>query len=131
MTRLLLVIIALLLAGCSSGHQAAIEAHAPAPAPEDARQLMGSEINEALIGRQHSSVTTTGYKFKETFSQDGTVSIKIEGEPEQIGRWMITEDVICVTYKKYEECNTVRTDGTSIWLVDKTKNTTNDKFSRQ
>ncbi|VVO44958.1 hypothetical protein [Pseudomonas fluorescens] len=130
MDKLLPVIVALLLAGCSSGHQAANDAHAPAPA--DARQLKGSEINEALIGRQHSSVTTTGYEFKETFIQDGTAKIKIEGEPEQIGRWMIAEDVICVTYKKYgEECNTVRTDGVSIWLVDKTKNTTNNKFGRQ
>lgn len=130
MTKLLPVVVALLLAGCSSGHQAAMDAHAPAP--EDARQLKGSEINEALIGRQLSSVTSTGYKFSETLNLDGTATIEIKGELRQSGRWTIAEDVICVTYQKYgKECNTVRTDGDSVWLVDKTSNTTNNKFSRQ
>lgn len=107
-----------------------MDAHAPAP--EDARQLKGIEINEALIGRQLSSVTSTGYKFSETPNPDGTAAIEIKGEPRQSGRWTIVEDVICVNYQKYgNECNTVRTDGDSIWLVDKTSNTTNNKFSRQ
>jgi hypothetical protein len=131
MNKLLLpVAVALLVVGCSSGHQAASDAHAAAPA--NAKQLSGSEINEVLIGRKHSSVTTTGYPFSETLNRDGTATINISSEPMQTGNWTITEDVICVSYKKYgEECNRVLSDGVSVWLVDKTKNTTNNKFSFQ
>lgn len=124
-------IVVLLLAGCSSsGHQAAMDAHADAP--PTAKQLNASEINSTVIGRKHSSVTSTGYPFSETLNPDGTATIKIFSEPMQTGAWVITEDVICVTYQKYgKECNKVLSDGVTIWFVDSVKNKTNNKFTVQ
>jgi len=124
-------IVVLLLAGCSSsGHQAAMDAHADAPAT--AKQLNASEINSTVIGRKHSSVTSTGYPFSETLNPDGTSTIQISSEPMQAGTWVITEDVICVSYQKYgKECNKVLSDGVTIWFVDSVKNKTNNKFTVQ
>lgn len=122
-------LIMLFMAGCSSsGHQAAVDAHADAPA--SAKQLSASEINATVIGRKHSSVTSTGYPFSETLNPDGTAEIQISSESMQTGRWVIVEDVICVTYQKYgKECNKVLTDGVSIWFVDSVNNKTNNKFT--
>lgn len=112
----------------ASGHQTATDAHAAAPA--SAKQLSGSEIRSMVIGRQHSSVTTTGYPFSETLNPDGTATIQISSEPTQTGNWTLTDDVICVAYAKYgKECNKVLSDGVAIWFVDNLKNTTNNKFS--
>lgn len=121
----------LLMAGCSSsGHQAALDAHADAP--PTAKQLSASEINSTVIGRKHSSVTSTGYPFSETLNPDGTATIQISSEPMQTGAWVITEDVICVSYQKYgKECNKVLSDGVTIWFVDSVKNKTNNKFTVQ
>lgn len=125
----LCLLMVLFMTGCSSsGHQAAADAHAAAPA--SAKQLNAGEINSAMIGRKHSSVTTTGYPFSQTLNPDGTATIKISSEPMQKGSWVITEDVICVSYQKYgKECNKVLSDGASIWFVDSTTNKTNNKFS--
>lgn len=121
--------IMLFMTGCSSsGHQAAADAHADAPAT--AKQLNASEINSTVIGRKHSSVTSTGYPFSETLNPDGTAVIQISSESMQTGRWVIVEDVICVTYQKYgKECNKVLSDGTTIWFVDSMSNKTNNKFT--
>jgi hypothetical protein len=63
---------------------------------------------------------------------DGTATIKISSEPMQTGAWVITEDVICVSYQKYgKECNKVLSDGVTIWFVDSVKNKTNNKFTVQ
>ncbi|VVM43651.1 hypothetical protein PS645_00380 [Pseudomonas fluorescens] len=122
-------LLGLFMTGCSSsGHQAAADAHAAAPA--SAKQLNASEINSTVIGRQHSSVTSTGYPFSETLNPDGTAVINISGESTQKGNWVITKDVICVSYQKYgKECNKVLSDGNSFWFVDSTTNKTNNKFS--
>lgn len=122
-------LLALFITGCSSsGHQAAADAHAAAPA--SAKQLTASEINSTVIGRKHSSVTSSGYSFSETLNPDGTAVITISGESMQKGSWVMTEDVICVSYQKYgKECNKVLSDGTAIWFVDSTTNKTNNKFS--
>ncbi|WP_150770235.1 hypothetical protein [Pseudomonas fluorescens] len=130
MSKLLLcAAVFLCMAGCSSsGHQAAADAHADAPA--NAKQLSGSEINSTVVGRKHSSVTSTGYPFSETLNPDGTSMIQISSEPMQSGTWVITEDIICVSYQKYgKECNKVLSDGVTIWFVDSVKNTTNNKFT--
>ncbi|MCS3838722.1 hypothetical protein HNR03_003330 [Pseudomonas sp. JAI111] len=121
-------LVVLYMTGCSSsGHQTAADAHAAAPA--NAKQLSGSEINSTVIGRKHSSVTSTGYPFTETLNPDGTAVIQISSDPEQAGHWVIMEDVICVTYQKYgKECNKVLTDGVAIWFVDSVNNKTNNKF---
>ncbi|MED7669917.1 hypothetical protein GXB78_22155 [Pseudomonas moraviensis subsp. stanleyae] len=118
----------LFMVGCaSSGHQAALDAHADAPA--NARQLTGSEIKTTVIGRKHSSVTSTGYPFSQVLSADGTAQIHISSESMQSGSWVVTEDVICITYQKYgKECSKVLTEGGSIWFVDSTTNKTNNKF---
>jgi len=122
-------LVVLFMTGCSSsGRQSAADAHADAPA--NAKQLSGSEINSAVIGRKHSSVTSTGYPFTEILNPDGTAIIQISSEPMQSGQWVITEDVICVTYQKYgKECNKVLTDGVAIWFVDSVNNKTNNKFT--
>jgi|GEM_PF-2541971 PBP1b-binding outer membrane lipoprotein LpoB len=122
-------LVVLFMTGCSSsGRQSAADAHADAPA--NAKQLSGSEINSAVIGRKHSSVTYTGYPFTEILNPDGTAIIQISSEPMQTGQWIITEDVICVTYQKYgKECNKVLTDGVAIWFVDSVNNKTNNKFT--
>jgi PBP1b-binding outer membrane lipoprotein LpoB len=127
--KILCAAVVLFITGCSSsGHQAAVDAHADAPA--HAKQLSGSEINSTVIGRKHSSVTSTGYPFSETLSPDGTARIQISSESMQSGTWVITEDVICITYQKYgKECNKVLSDGVTIWFVDSVKNTTNNKFT--
>ncbi|WP_150746519.1 hypothetical protein [Pseudomonas fluorescens] len=119
----------LCMAGCSSsGNKAALDAHADAPA--NAKQLSGSEINSTVIGRKHSSVTSTGYPFSETLLADGTARIQISSESMQSGNWVITEDVICITYQKYgKECNKVLSDGSTIWFVDSMTNKTNNKFT--
>jgi hypothetical protein len=107
-----------------------MDAHADAP--PTAKQLNASEINSTVIGRKHSSVTSTGYPFSETLNPDGTATIKISSEPMQTGAWVITEDVICVSYQKYgKECNKVLSDGVTIWFVDSVKNKTNNKFTVQ
>lgn len=126
---ILFAVVMLCLVGCSSsGHQAAVDAHADAPA--NAKQLSGSEINSTVIGRKHSSVTSTGYPFSETLNADGTAKIQISSEAMQSGTWVITGDVICVTYQKYgKECNKVLSDGSTIWFVDSVKNKTNNKFT--
>lgn len=118
----------LCMVGCSSsGHQAALDAHADAPA--NVKQLSGSEINSTVIGRKHSSVTSSGYTFSETLSADGTAKILISSEAPQSGNWVITGDVICITYKKYgKECSKVLSDGVAIWFVDSVTNKTNNKF---
>ncbi|MGV8920039.1 MAG: hypothetical protein ACOH2R_19905 [Pseudomonas sp.] len=130
MSRLYLIALVICLAGCAQGgNSPAADAHAPAP--PTAKQLKGNEINAALIGRSHQSVTTTGYSFTEMLMEDGTAVITITGNPTQRGKWKVTGDVICVTYPEYgEECNTVSADAQSIWLIDNTKKTTNNKFSR-
>lgn len=122
-------LVMLFMAGCSSsGHQAAVDAHADAPA--NAKQPNASEINSTVIGRKHSSVTSTGYPFSETLNPDGTAVIQISSESMQNGRWVIVEDVICVTYQKYgKECNKVLSDGTTLWFVDSMSNKTNNKFT--
>ncbi|MDB6143848.1 MAG: hypothetical protein JWP80_2892 [Pseudomonas sp.] len=121
--------VVLFMTGCSSsGHQSAADAHAAAPA--NAKQLSGGEISSTFIGRTHSSVTSTGYTFSETLNADGTATIQISGEPRQSGSWVITEDVICVTYQKYgKECNKVLSDGVAVWFVDSVSNKTNNMFS--
>lgn len=123
------LMVALFMTGCSSsGHQAAVEAHADAP--PSAKQLSASEINSTVIGRKHSSVTSTGYPFSEVLNADGTAIIQISSEPMQSGSWVIVEDVICVTYQKYgKECNKVLSDGYTIWFVDSVNNKTNNKFT--
>lgn len=125
------VVLSLLLTGCAnSGSDAAAKAHAPAP--ENAKQLSGSEIQSVVIGRKHSSVTSTGHSFSETLNPDGTATIEISGDGKQRGSWVITDNIICVSYQKYgKECNIVRSDGNSIWFVDSEKHTTNNKFSSQ
>lgn len=122
-------LVVLFVAGCSStGHEAATAAHADAP--PNARQLSASEIQSTVIGRKHSSVTATGYAFSETLNPDGTAVIQISSESLQTGQWIMTEDVICVSYKKYgKECNKVLTDGVVIWFVDSVSNKTNNKFT--
>lgn len=130
MNKLLLCAAMMLcMAGCSSsGHQAAADAHADAPA--NAKQLSGSEINSTVVGRKHSSVTSSGYPFSETLSADGTSKIQISSETLQSGTWVITDDVICITYQKYgKECNKVLSDGVTIWFVDSVSNKTNNKFT--
>lgn len=130
MNKLVLCLLMVLsMTGCSSsGHQAAADAHADAP--PSAKQLNASEINSTVIGREHSSVTTTGYSFTETLKPDGTAVIQISSEPMQKGSWVMTGDVICVSYQKYgKECNKVLSEGTSIWFVDSKTNKTNNKFS--
>ncbi|MHC8343750.1 hypothetical protein [Pseudomonas sp. RT6P73] len=122
-------LIMLFMAGCSSsGHQAAADAHADVPA--NAKQLSANEINSSVIGRKHSSVTSTGFPFSQTLNPDGTAVIQISTESMQTGQWVITEDIICVTYQKYgKECNKVLTDGANIWFVDSVSNKTNNKFT--
>ncbi|MFL1527815.1 hypothetical protein [Pseudomonas sp. O230] len=76
------------------------------------------------------SHTEKGDSFWETLSPGGAAAIKIADYPEAKGSWTIAGDVICVTYKEYgKECNTVRSDGVSVWLIDESKKTTNNKFS--
>ena len=122
-------LVVLFMTGCSSsGHQASADAHADAPA--NAKQLSASEIHSTVIGRKHSSVTSTGYPFSQTLNPDGTAVIQISTEQMQTGRWVMTENVICVSYQKYgKECNKVLTDGTVIWFVDSVSNKTNNKFT--
>ncbi|CAI8739011.1 hypothetical protein [Pseudomonas sp. fls2-241-R2A-110] len=122
-------LVVLFMTSCSSSeHQTAVDAHADAPA--SAKQLNGSEINATVIGRKHSSVTSTGYPFTETLNPDGTAVIQISSDPMQSGYWVITENVICVTYQKYgKECNKVLTDGVAVWFVDSVNNKTNNKFT--
>jgi outer membrane lipoprotein-sorting protein len=130
MKKLLFCALAILfMIGCaSSGNQAALDAHADAPAT--AKQLTGSEIKTTVIGRKHSSVTSTGYPFSQVLSADGTAQIQISSKSMQSGSWVITEDVICVAYQKYgKECSRVLTDGGSIWFVDSATNKTNNKFT--
>ncbi|MDQ3201546.1 MAG: hypothetical protein M3Q94_05165 [Pseudomonadota bacterium] len=130
MNKLILcLLMVLFMTGCaSSGHQAAADAHADAP--PSAKQLSAGEINSTVIGREHSSVTATGYSFTETLNPDGTAVIKISSEALQKGYWVMTEDIICVSYQKYgKECNKVLSDGASIWFVDSTTHKTNNKFS--
>lgn len=130
MNKLLLCAAMMLcMGGCSSsGHQAAADAHADAPA--NAKQLSGSEINSTVVGRKHSSVTSSGYPFSETLNADGTSKIQISSETLQSGTWVITDDVICITYQKYgKECNKVLSDGVTIWFVDSVSNKTNNKFT--
>lgn len=126
---ILSAVVLLCIAGCSSsGHQAAADAHADAPA--SAKQLNSNEINSTIIGRKHSSVTSTGYPFSETLNTDGTANIQISSEPMQSGTWVIEDDVICISYQKYgKECNKVLIEGTTIWFVDSVKNKTNNKFT--
>jgi hypothetical protein len=121
----------LLMAACtSSGHQAAADAHANPP--PTAKTLSASEINATVIGRKHASVTSTGYPFSETLNPDGTATIKISTEAIQTGAWVMSDDVLCVTYQKYgKECNKVLSDGVSIWFVDSVSKKTNNKFSVQ
>lgn len=118
----------LFMIGCaSSGNQAALDAHADAPAT--AKQLTGSEIKTTVIGRKHSSVTSTGYPFSQVLSADGTAQIKISSESMQSGSWVVTEDVICITYQKYgKECSRVLSEGSAIWFVDNVTNKTHNKF---
>jgi len=101
MKKLLFCAVAILfMIGCaSSGNQAALDAHADAPAT--AKQLTGSEIKTTVIGRKYSSVTSTGYPFSQVLSADGTAQIQISSESMQSGSWVITGDVICVAYQKY------------------------------
>lgn len=120
--------VALFLAGCSSGHQAPNDAHTPAP--PGAKHLSGDEIQQALVGRKLTSTTESGHTFWETLNPDGTASIQIKGDAVEKGNWTVAGDVICVNYKKYgKECSTAHSDGTSVWFVDQTKKTTNNKFS--
>ena len=129
MIRLMTVLsVALFLAGCSSSTHTPNDAHSPAPT--SAKQLGGDEIQQVLIGRKLQSRTEKGDSFWETLSPGGAAAIKIADYPEAKGSWTIAGDVICVTYKEYgKECNTVRSDGVSIWLIDESKKTTNNKFS--
>lgn len=118
----------LLLAACTTGERAPNDAHAPAPT--SARQLRGDEIQQVLIGRKLQSVTEKGEAFWETLSPGGAASIKIADYPEAKGNWTVAGDLICITYKEYgKECNTVRSDGVSVWMIDEVKKTTNNKFS--
>jgi starvation-inducible outer membrane lipoprotein len=122
------IAVALLLSGCSSGPQSPNEAHTPAP--PGAKQLSGDEIHQALIGRKLQSETAKGQPFWETLSPDGTAAIQIAKDPVQKGVWTIANDVICVTYQQYgKECNTVHSEGSSVWLVDETSKKTNNKYS--
>ena len=119
---------ALFLTGCSSGLRTPNDAHAPPP--PGARQLSGAEIQQALIGRKLTSVTAQGYDFWQTLNADGTAKIQIAKDPVEKGNWKVAGDVICVNYEQYgEECSTAHSDGVSVWLVDLTKKTTNNKFS--
>ena len=119
---------ALFLAACATSEHAPNEAHAPAPT--SARQLSGAEIHQVLIGRKLESVTEKGEPFWEVLSPGGAATIKIAKFPEAEGSWKVSGDVICVTYKSYgRECNTVRSDGVSVWLIDEFKKTTNNMFS--
>lgn len=119
---------ALVLAGCSSGQRATDDSHSPAPA--SAQPLSGAQIQQAMVGRKLESRTAKGEPFWQTLSPGGAAIIKIADYSEAKGNWTISGDVICVTYKEYgEECNTVRSDGASIWLIDEQKKTTNNKFT--
>ncbi|KPG95449.1 hypothetical protein AEQ67_19660 [Pseudomonas sp. RIT-PI-q] len=120
--------VTLFLAGCASGQQTPNAAHMPAP--PGAKQLSGAEIHQTLIGRKLQSETAGGLPFWETLSPDGTAAIQIAKDPIQKGSWTVAGDVICVTYQEYgKECNTAHSDGVSVWLVDQTKKTTNNRFS--
>ncbi|TFB40915.1 MULTISPECIES: hypothetical protein [unclassified Pseudomonas] len=129
MSKLLTAItVAFFLSGCSSGPQIPNDAHTPAPA--GAKQLSGDEIHQVLIGRELKSKTAKGEPFSETLSPGGAALIKIANYPEIKGNWTVAGDVICVTYKEYgKECNTVHSDGASVWLVDQNTKTNNNKFS--
>ena len=119
---------ALFLAACTTGGHAPNDAHAPAPS--SAKQLNGDEIQRVLIGRKLESVTEKGEPFWQTLNPDGAAVIKIADYSKATGSWKLAGDVICVTYKEYgKECNTVRSDGVSVWLIDEVKQTTNNKFS--
>lgn len=119
---------ALFLVGCSSGPHTPNDAHSLPP--PGARQLSGAEIEQTLIGRKLTSVTATGHDFWETLNRDGTAKIQIASDKVEKGHWKVAGDVICVNYEKYgEECSTAHSDGVSVWLVDHTKKTTNNKFT--
>ena len=129
MIRLLTAIsISVFLVGCSSDPPPPNDAHSPAPA--NAKQLSGAEIQQVLIGRKFESQTERGLPFWQILTPDGGANIKISSYPEAKGSWAVTGDVICVTYVEYgKECNTVHSDGSSYWLIDENKKTTNNKFS--
>ncbi|MGY4490670.1 hypothetical protein [Pseudomonas sp. TE3610] len=120
----------ILMAGCAAPHSGpANDAHAPAPA--SAVELKGDAIRSALVGRQLSSVTADGKPFTETYSPDGIATITISGSAAQKGSWQINEGVMCVNYAAYgQECNTIKADDQWVWLIDSTKMTTNNRFSR-
>lgn len=131
MSKLLtLTLVLICMGGCASGGHQTTAADAHSPPPANAKQLSGGEINSKVIGRTHSSVTTTGYQFTEILNPDGSAIIEISSESKQKGSWVLTDDVICVEYQKYgKECNKVFTDGVRIWFVDSEKNTTNNTFT--
>jgi ABC-type uncharacterized transport system auxiliary subunit len=118
--------VAIFLAGCSTG----LPKDAHSPAPPNAKQLSGEEIRQVLVGRELQSRTEKGERFWQTLSPGGAAVIKIANYSEVKGNWTVAGDVICVTYKEYgKECNTVRSDGVSVWLIDENKKTTNNVFS--
>ena len=119
-----------LLSACAGGGGSpAKDAHSPPP--PGAKQISGSEISTQFIGRSHQSVTSGGQPFTEVLTADGKAKIHITGNPEAIGTWKITGDVICVTYSAYgEECNIVKADEQWFWFIDNAKGTTNNRFTR-